>query len=578
MAWPLSQDYNEAVQNPHVSFDDPGLRASWPVVNALGLPIPCSGNFADVYHLQCPANQAEWAIKCFTREVCGLRERYQQIGLYLRDVKLPFIIDFDFLERGIRVQGQWFPALKMQWVGGVTLNEFVRANLDNPASLESLFQVWLRMVRRLREADIAHGDLQHGNVLLVQGKRADYLAVKLVDYDGMFVPALAGTNSGEVGHPAYQHPQRLREGIYNLEVDRFPELVIATALRCLLVGGRQLWEQYDNGDNLLFRQEDFEAPSKSGLFYELLKLNDSAARFYVENLIEAARRPLDQTPLLPALVGDNRIRVAPDQGQQSKLQVESKAIPYAFAAGEQVLEGIPTESPAQPNVDPAPKARKAPVWFGLAAVMALAALIGGLFLMSGDKQDKETPKVAEGDWESLVDSWKKSYAVIKADYGSEQKRIDVTQKVKDSLTSGEFPIVYAGNQLAGDPAPNHPKWMNLDYQFGLGKVQSVRLVEGDAFFGIDPRLNKGIRIRGASKELEIRTVRYGHDNRWVNVTDKAKTIIREPYTSFRADGYSFLKSDPAFGVHKHFIVWFDFDGSRYLRVIPEGSTASLLTK
>src|SRR5262249_22907350 len=233
--------------------------------------------------------------------------------------KLPFMVDFDFLERGIRIHGQWFPALKMQWVGGVTLNEFARANLDNPASLESLFQVWLRMVRRLREADIAHGDLQHGNVLLVQSKREEYLAVKLVDYDGMFVPALARTNSGEVGHPAYQHPQRLREGIYNLEVDRFPALVVATALRCLLVGGRQLWERYDNGDNLLFRQEDLEAPSKSRLFYELLKLNDSEARFFVENLIEAARKPFDQTPLLLTLVADNRVRVALDLGHQSQL-------------------------------------------------------------------------------------------------------------------------------------------------------------------------------------------------------------------------------------------------------------------
>ena len=52
----------------------------------------------------------------------------------------------------------------------------------------------------------------------------------------MYVPALAGTRSGEVGHPAYQHPQRLREGIYNAEVDRFSHLVIYTAIRCLMVG------------------------------------------------------------------------------------------------------------------------------------------------------------------------------------------------------------------------------------------------------------------------------------------------------------------------------------------------------
>ena len=55
----------------------------------------------------------------------------------------------------------------------------------------------------------------------------------------MFVPSLAGKKSGEVGHPNYQHPQRLREGTYNAEVDRVPLLVVATALRALSVGGRE---------------------------------------------------------------------------------------------------------------------------------------------------------------------------------------------------------------------------------------------------------------------------------------------------------------------------------------------------
>jgi hypothetical protein len=62
-------------------------------------------------------------------------------------------------------------------------------------------------------------------------------AVKLVDYDGMWVPGLADRPAGEVGHPAYQHPQRLAEGTYRREVDHFPLLPIATALDCLRVGG-----------------------------------------------------------------------------------------------------------------------------------------------------------------------------------------------------------------------------------------------------------------------------------------------------------------------------------------------------
>jgi hypothetical protein len=116
--------------------------------------------------------------------------------------------------------------------------------------------------------------LQHGNVLLVPGAKAGSLGVKLVDYDGMCVPALELLKSAEVGHPAYQHPQRLREGTYGLEIDRFSHLVIYTALRAVIVGGRALWQRFDTGDNLLFTQKDFESPNRLRVFAELLKLQD----------------------------------------------------------------------------------------------------------------------------------------------------------------------------------------------------------------------------------------------------------------------------------------------------------------
>jgi hypothetical protein len=153
--------------------------------------------------------------------------------------------------------------------------------------------------------------LQHGNVLLVPATNANALSLKLIDYDGMWVPALAGSPPGEVGHAAYQHPQRLREGTCSLEVDRFPLLVVATALTALKRGGRALWHWYDNGDNLLFRQEDFEAPSKSRLFSELLKAADPSVRVLAENLIEAARNPLEQTPPLDELLPEPRGPSAP---------------------------------------------------------------------------------------------------------------------------------------------------------------------------------------------------------------------------------------------------------------------------
>ena len=64
--------------------------------------------------------------------------------------------------------------------------------------------------------------------------RDGVLSVKLIDYDGMWVPALARARSGEKGHADFQHPQRLHEATWSPAVDRFPHLVIYTALRAHL--------------------------------------------------------------------------------------------------------------------------------------------------------------------------------------------------------------------------------------------------------------------------------------------------------------------------------------------------------
>src|SRR5947209_5282318 len=134
MPWPQPTDYNEAIQSPQLCFADPELRQGQPTLNALGLPQPRSGNFADVYQVQCPNNQT-WAVKCFTREVHGLHERYQAISEHLRQAHLPFMVDFHYLDQGIRIHGQWYPILKMRWVEGFTLNEFVRDQADKPQIL-----------------------------------------------------------------------------------------------------------------------------------------------------------------------------------------------------------------------------------------------------------------------------------------------------------------------------------------------------------------------------------------------------------------------------------------------------------
>jgi len=307
MPWPTPSDYFEAVQNLRSSVQDEELRAGEPALNRLGLPLQWEGGFANVYKAECPASGNTWALKCFTRETPGLSDRFCEIAAHLEQTHLPFTVDFQWIEPGIRVRGTWYPLLKMRWVEGPTLNQFVEHSLGRPERLQKVLDVWPNLVVGLRHASIAHGDLQHGNVILVPrpGRSPE---LKLVDYDGMHVPTLADTQSGERGHPAYQHPQRTSEGTYSAEVDRFSHLVIYTAIRCLVAAGRPLWKRFNNGENLLFREEDFKDPGASKLFATLWRLDDAECRALAGRLALACRAPLDEVPLLDELITNGEVR------------------------------------------------------------------------------------------------------------------------------------------------------------------------------------------------------------------------------------------------------------------------------
>ena len=307
MAWPKATDFIEAVQDLRVSMEDEELRGGEVARTPLGLPMLWSGNFADVFKIHCPATGNTWALKCFTREVRGLQDRYRNIAAHLEQAQLPFTVDFQYLEQGIRIGGERFPVLKMRWVEGLTLAEFVEEHLERPSNLKMLLDLWVKLAARLREAEVAHADLQHGNVLLVPMSGGSF-ALRLVDYDGMYVPALAGTRSGEVGHPAYQHPQRLREGTYNAEVDRFSHLAIYCGDPLPDAGRRELWQRFNNGDNLLFREEDFRNPGESKLFRVLWKnVPDADVRALLGRVVLACETRLEEVPLLDEVVTDGKV-------------------------------------------------------------------------------------------------------------------------------------------------------------------------------------------------------------------------------------------------------------------------------
>jgi hypothetical protein len=288
---PTYRDYAEAIQNPHVSFKDQRLAVGQAALTKLGTPQASTGGFAIAFQLK--SGGRAWAVRCFTHDSADLAGRYQAISSFLGSAPRTGFVPVEYLEQGVRVAGQWWPVTVMPWVQGTALNEWVQGHLGASAALISLRTRFAALVEQLEQSAVAHGDLQHGNVVI--GPSGD---LTLIDYDGMYVPALSGTKMPEGGQPNYQHPDRSKAA-FGPGLDRFSAAVIWSALEVLSEDSR-FWAKYDNGENLLFRADDFARPSDSAILADL-RAHHSLAHV-AERITRLAQAPVDRLPTLADVV------------------------------------------------------------------------------------------------------------------------------------------------------------------------------------------------------------------------------------------------------------------------------------
>jgi hypothetical protein len=287
--WPTPQDYNEALQNPRIAFAREELQVATVEQNELGLPKPTTGAFASVYRLRRSANT--WAIRCFLGNIADRAVRYEKLTEFIMNDSLPYTVPFEFIQRGINITGHWHPIVKMDWVPGVTLDVGVQSLRSAPQQLDNLAARFLRMCHDLRDAGVAHGDLQHGNILIHSGE------LFLVDYDGMFVPALDGMHSNELGHPSYQHPARTADK-FGVNTDNFSSWLIYASLRILALDTTLIDTLNAGIDQLLFTRSDLLNPQRSKTFFVLENHQDELIVSWAQSIRFLLSLRLDQVPEL----------------------------------------------------------------------------------------------------------------------------------------------------------------------------------------------------------------------------------------------------------------------------------------
>ena len=295
MPWPGLTDFSEAVQNPAVCFKGTELESGEVALNRRGLPLVFSGSFACVYSLS--VGDHKFAVRCFTREIKDQQSRYEQLSNYLHGVLPPAFVSFEYLEHGINFRGDWYPIVKMDWVEGDPLGKFVDSNINEPDTLRRIAAQWRGgTTANLRGLRIAHNDLQHGNVMVQTDGN-----IRLVDYDGMFLPHFRGQQSPELGHKNYQHPLRSSDD-YDDYVDNFPTLAIYTSLLAV-AAEPELWSFF-NDDNLIFTRDDYADPKSSQVFSRLNNSPDPAVINLTRWLEDCCSLPVKEVPDLETILQD----------------------------------------------------------------------------------------------------------------------------------------------------------------------------------------------------------------------------------------------------------------------------------
>ncbi|MCK6561790.1 hypothetical protein HUU39_19840 [candidate division KSB1 bacterium] len=293
MPLPRGDEYLNAVQNPRTAFNDLELKACSPETDQFGIPKPYSGGFTTTFHLYNHSQQ--WAVRCFTRAIPDVQKRYEAIGRFLQKSSFGYFVKANCLFQGIRINNQWHPIIKMEWLEGDTLNSYITKNISNPDLINKLIPEFANLVRKLEQLGIAHGDLQHGNIIVKGGK------LHLIDYDGMFLPELSNLRTNEIGHINYQHPAR-NERHFSASIDRFASIVIYLGLHAVFVSPR-LWKKYDNSDNILFKAEDFIKAETSPLLQELSSLPQLSQ--LTDRFQGVCRLDFDKIPTLDQFVTGN---------------------------------------------------------------------------------------------------------------------------------------------------------------------------------------------------------------------------------------------------------------------------------
>lgn len=275
--WPRRRQYESAVAHAR-SFNDTELTASTLRRHNDGRPLVASGSKAVAFIMDAPGRTI--ALRCFLNEPdLSAEERYRALERFQHDRDdNSCTAPSSWLTNGIKVEGRWRPVIKMTFVDGPRLGDYVRDPSAASGDLNRLSHDWLRLCTELTSKQFAHGDLQLNNVIVERGSSRP----RLIDLDAAWLPQLQTKRPSEKGHKNFQHPQRMERGDWGQHIDLFSALSIYTSLRAIATD-RSL-SRFCTDQQLLFKEADYHHPGRTEI-WQLLGTSRSAELRVLSSLL-----------------------------------------------------------------------------------------------------------------------------------------------------------------------------------------------------------------------------------------------------------------------------------------------------
>ena len=167
------------------------------------------------------------------------------------------------------------------------MEAYIAANYRNQSAMLMLSYRFGKMAAWLRTQSFSHGDIKPDNIIV----RPDG-SLTLVDYDGMYVPSMKGSQSPTIGTRDFSHPLRTVDD-FDETIDDFSLASIALSLKAISMNSTLL-DTYGASDRLLFSENDYRTPSKSKVISALqgLMCDKDFCTLYSLFMLALARKEL----------------------------------------------------------------------------------------------------------------------------------------------------------------------------------------------------------------------------------------------------------------------------------------------